>query len=180
MEQIDSFVTIAKASGREGFLKQFDHLFFVRRPVTQRPAATSDDLAARSSARTKAAKSDPLEMDLLAEQHLPPSWRVAKVRKRDGSPRADVLTVGRVPTCDVYLAFPSVSKLHASLMFEGTRISRVIDEGSTNGTWLNGTALSPGKASELKLGDHLRFGGVDVELLDAAAFYELLTGLPAA
>jgi pSer/pThr/pTyr-binding forkhead associated (FHA) protein len=174
MEDIDSYVTIAKSSGQAGFVKQFDHLFLLRRPVEKRPLAMDKLLASRPSHRTNAGKVDPAEVDMLAEIDRPPAWRVAKVKKRDNSGAVDKLTIGRVPSCDVYIALPSVSKQHASFLLEGGKVTRIVDDGSTNGTWLNRVQLAPHKPMLVRPGASLRIGGVEVQLLDAEALYTQL------
>jgi pSer/pThr/pTyr-binding forkhead associated (FHA) protein len=52
-----------------------------------------------------------------------------------------------------------VSKSHAALLYdEGTGRFLVRDEGSTNGTFLNGERLSPGQARPLEPGDQILLG----------------------
>jgi pSer/pThr/pTyr-binding forkhead associated (FHA) protein len=98
---------------------------------------------------------------------------VAPVRKRDGAPFPDRIGVGRARNCDIVFRFPSVSKLHAQLVAEGSRWF-VIDLDSANGTLVNGVGIVPRRRHEVHLGDHLRFGAIDVELLDAGEVYDRL------
>ena len=61
---------------------------------------------------------------------------------------ADVLTIGRLPECDITLNDANVSRRHAQLRRTATLVY-LIDLGSTNGTLVNGVAvrqhlLSPG------------------------------------
>jgi hypothetical protein len=170
MEEIDSYLTIARASGREGFLKQFDHPFLLRKPVDRKPISES---TLSPGHRTNAAKIDPAELDAMAELDRPPSWRVAKVKKPSGK-----LSIGRLSSCDIYISLPSVSKQHATLVMQAGRPGTLTDDGSTNGTFVNGDPLPPAKPHDVKLGDVLRFGGVEVELLSAGDFYDrLIAGL---
>lgn len=77
-----------------------------------------------------------------------------------------VLTVGRSPTCDVVLTDPDVSRQHAAITVTTAGIS-VRDLGSTNGTYLDGSAIdadgvavTPGQL--LRLGESLlRITGAD-------------------
>lgn len=63
-------------------------------------------------------------------------------------------TVGRDPSCDLFLSNMTVSRHHATIEVKGTS-ARVIDAGSTNGTWVDGKVvdeapLYPG--SKLQIG----------------------------
>jgi S-DNA-T family DNA segregation ATPase FtsK/SpoIIIE len=77
-----------------------------------------------------------------------------------------VLTVGRNPACDLVLTDPDVSRQHAAITGTTAGIS-VHDLGSTNGTYLDGTAvdadgaaMTPGQL--LRLGESLlRVTGAD-------------------
>lgn len=64
---------------------------------------------------------------------------------------------------------PSTSHDHARAVRNGFS-TRLIDVGSTNGTWLalgrNWTRLPPGEAIELRPGDRLRFGTLQAEVLE--------------
>ncbi|MCA9531520.1 MAG: FHA domain-containing protein [Myxococcales bacterium] len=75
------------------------------------------------------------------------------------------ISVGRSAGADVRLPHPAVSALHASLRADGLGYS-LIDEGSTNGTRLNGRPLVPGRRSPLRSGDRIEIGGfvLDVEV----------------
>ena len=72
------------------------------------------------------------------------------------------LSVGRATDCDLSLAHPSVSKIHAALVMnrEGTLL--VSDTGSVNGTYINGRRINYGEARQLEDGDVVGFGDVEV------------------
>ncbi|HJR07264.1 MAG TPA: FHA domain-containing protein [Pyrinomonadaceae bacterium] len=74
------------------------------------------------------------------------------------------LSVGRATDCDLSLAHPSVSKIHAALVMnrEGTLL--VSDTGSVNGTYINGRRINYGEARQLEDGDVVAFGDVEVRL----------------
>lgn len=79
----------------------------------------------------------------------------------------DQLMVGRLPDCDLMIEDPSVSKRHAVLRWDRVmRRCTVSDNGSTNGTTVNGVGLA-GPDFQLKDGDMVSFGN--------AAFCFLLT-----
>jgi predicted component of type VI protein secretion system len=66
-------------------------------------------------------------------------------------------TIGRASDCDVILNDPRVSRRHATLeLVEDHHLLR--DEGSSNGTFLNGLRLTPGNAFSLREGDVVDMG----------------------
>lgn len=69
--------------------------------------------------------------------------------------------VGRDPAqCPVTLAEPRVSGVHATLRFDnGTLLVR--DEGSNNGTYVNGARIAAGVFTPISSGSALRFGPVE-------------------
>lgn len=75
------------------------------------------------------------------------------------------LTVGRRPANDIALQDSSVSGRHARLSIEGGQVL-LIDFGSTNGTFVGGERV---EEHDLKHGDEVRFGKIEVIFLDAEA-----------
>jgi pSer/pThr/pTyr-binding forkhead associated (FHA) protein len=71
-------------------------------------------------------------------------------------------TLGRGQGCQVQLADPMVSQLHARL-FRSDKGLHIEDLGSTNGTYLNGRKV--GAATRLKKGDRVRVGPIELEVL---------------
>ena len=66
---------------------------------------------------------------------------------------------GAATGLDIEIAHPTTSSLHAVLLARAGPGRIVIeDTGSTNGTFVNGNALSPGQRWELRDGDQVRFG----------------------
>lgn len=49
-------------------------------------------------------------------------------------------TIGRDPSCDLFLNNMTVSRLHATIIIDGTS-AKVKDEGSLNGTWVDGVVV---------------------------------------
>ena len=71
------------------------------------------------------------------------------------------LKVGRDPgVCDICLTEPRVSGLHASVKFEAGQL-QVRDEGSNNGTYLNGARLSSYVWQPVPPGGQVRFGPIE-------------------
>ena len=54
---------------------------------------------------------------------------------REGS-----FSIGRDPSCDLFLNNMTVSRLHATITITGDS-ARIVDEGSLNGTWVNGAVV---------------------------------------
>lgn len=71
----------------------------------------------------------------------------------------DDIVLGRVPTNDVVLPdeAKTVSSRHARIERRRGRF-RLFDQGSANGTFVNGQRVSPNRASELKDGDVITIG----------------------
>jgi pSer/pThr/pTyr-binding forkhead associated (FHA) protein len=90
------------------------------------------------------------------------------VRSEDTSPEPIAfdmprVVLGRGPNSDVLLPDPSVSHRHASVRQRGGEYI-VLDEGSTNGTFVGPVRLSPGAPRVLRDGDLIRLGRVWVEV----------------
>jgi pSer/pThr/pTyr-binding forkhead associated (FHA) protein len=73
------------------------------------------------------------------------------------------VVLGRGTSCDVRLPDVSVSHRHASLQARGVEFV-VIDEGSTNGTFVGGVRVAPRTSRIVRSGDMVRLGRVWVEL----------------
>ena len=56
----------------------------------------------------------------------------------------------------------SMSRRHAKIIFTGGHFKVREEVGTLNGTYLNGQRLRPGQEAVFKVGDHLRFGMVDL------------------
>lgn len=80
----------------------------------------------------------------------------ATLRAQDGTEHAlaGEMRVGRTDDCEITLADPRVSRNHAVLRVEGTRVL-LEDKGSANGTLVNGLRLVG--SVELKNGDDIQF-----------------------
>jgi len=73
------------------------------------------------------------------------------------------VVIGRSASCDVRLPDPSVSQRHAVLRAQGAEY-QIIDDGSTNGTFVGGVRLSPKAARLLRNGDMVRVGRVWIDV----------------
>ena len=73
------------------------------------------------------------------------------------------IVLGRGSGSDVRLPDPSVSSRHATIRAQGNDYA-IVDEGSTNGTWVGGIRLLPNSPRVVKTGDLVRIGRVWLEL----------------
>jgi hypothetical protein len=73
--------------------------------------------------------------------------------------RKEIVSIGRLPECDVVISDPGASRRHAEIRLEaGTYVVR--DLGSTNGTIVNGE-ITP--SHELRSGDRITIGTTELE-----------------
>lgn len=73
------------------------------------------------------------------------------------------IVIGRGDGCEVRLPDPSVSHRHASIRQRGTDYI-VIDEGSSNGTFVGAVRLSPQAPRVIRSGDLIRVGRIWLEI----------------
>lgn len=78
------------------------------------------------------------------------------------------IVIGRSSGADVRLPDPSVSLRHASIRASGSEYT-VVDEGSTNGTFIGGAQLVPQTPRLVKTGDLVRVGRVWLEVAIGSA-----------
>src|SRR5260370_20716165 len=78
----------------------------------------------------------------------------------DGTQR---VVIGRGAGSDVRLPDASVSHRHASIRAQGADFA-VIDEGSTNGTFVGSVRIAPHTSRIIRSGDLVRIGRVWLEL----------------
>ena len=73
-------------------------------------------------------------------------------------------SIGRTKENDFVIDDPSISKIHAALVFNPEKKLLIADTGSTNGTFINGERISYGRAFPLGGNDKVKFGTVEVYL----------------
>jgi hypothetical protein len=78
--------------------------------------------------------------------------------KREGVAFLDKITVGRTQNNDLAIRDPLVSKLHGFFTVSDDGSVSFSDGGSSNGTRVNGSALTPLENVQLKSGDVVVFG----------------------
>src|SRR6516162_9026104 len=78
----------------------------------------------------------------------------------DGTQR---IVIGRGPSCDVRLPDATVSHRHASLRAQGADFV-LVDEGSTNGTFVGGVRVAARTSRIVRTGDLVRLGRMWLEM----------------
>src|SRR5690349_24392013 len=73
------------------------------------------------------------------------------------------VVIGRADGCEIRLPDPSVSHRHASIRQRGADYI-LVDEGSTNGTFIGPVRLSPHAPRVLRSGDPIRVGRIWLEV----------------
>jgi len=74
------------------------------------------------------------------------------------------MMIGRAADqCELVLAHGTVSRRHARLVFAGEAL-QIEDQGSTNGTSVNGTDVKPGTPAVIHPGDKIRIGDIELGL----------------
>jgi hypothetical protein len=99
------------------------------------------------------------------------SVRAVPIRAAKNS-LAHLITVGRATKNDVTIADISVSRFHAFFKRSPVGGFQLQDAGSSNGTIVNETSVctkEAGPPADVKSGDNIRFGQVDVTFLEADA-----------
>jgi pSer/pThr/pTyr-binding forkhead associated (FHA) protein len=154
----------------DSFCKLHGRAFLLRRR-----AGAHEELEAPKTGRSTLIQRVPTA----AFQELPPSkYLVFPVRKTERSTIARFYSVGTTRNNDIVVRDASVSKFHA--FFQDTEDERIFvlqDARSTNGTYVNGEpvpAQGQGDPLKVRTGDRVRFGNVELTLMDAEEFIALL------
>jgi hypothetical protein len=152
------------------FIKQIGPFALVQKP----PRPVVEQMAMKMGAQSTMTATGPsLEAMQLAVLLRFDELRVATLPPLGAH---DELTVGRMPSCDLVINDPSVSKEHARLRWHGrSGTCTVVDLGSMNSTQLNGYVLEPHKEFIVQDGDLVRFGDADFAYLTAKSLWERLT-----
>ncbi len=93
-----------------------------------------------------------------------------ELRGREFDVTQDVIRLGKSWQCNVVLTDESVSRVHAEVRHEGDAY-RVVDQGSTNGTFIGGARITDGF---LRPGDVLALGRVQLRFMPRDSRVELL------
>lgn len=63
---------------------------------------------------------------------------------------------------DLVITGSAVSRYHASIKVDKDKKAYIVDNGSTNGTLVNGIKVTPGKPTRIKRGDNIVLGDADI------------------
>lgn len=84
-----------------------------------------------------------------------------------------MITVGRTPNNEIVLHDVEVSKFHAWFRVADGRVE-LVDANSRNGTFVGHERLPPKEPRIVATGSTLRFGSLELQLLDAARCWDHL------
>ncbi len=163
MEEILRYYELARSTSSAAFAAQLDSLYFLKRP-SKRAAATAAKLAIGYA--TQLTK---LDIDPYAKE-----WRIVPVKKREGNPYPERISVGRAPNCDVVLRLPSISKVHAHILGRDTESFTLVDNDAANATFVNGRKVESKTPTPIRVGDVIAFASLEVEFVDANRLYDIL------
>ncbi len=105
------------------------------------------------------------EADRTIVRNTGPQGRLGVVRVEEGKEpgrvyevRKDALSIGRSRESDIFLEDLAVSRLHASIVNMGSGNYGLKDEGSANGTKVNGQLVAKLQTYPLQEGDKIQLG----------------------
>lgn len=177
MESLYRYLIQALEQSESDFVAQHRHLFLLKPPaqVDLEDDAGGGDFEDDDQLPTRLINLRTTETsELRDERVLASEWSVTAVRKASEFPPYNRIVVGRSRVSDVVLPFPSVSKSHAVFHVESFRPAYLSDLRSANGTFLNGRRLQPDEVAPVRVGDRIRLGRLEVELVDAARLYAVV------
>lgn len=163
MEELRNYLALAHSTTLAEFVSQSDALFLIKRPSKR---SSAGQVPARISYATQLTR---FEGDPYANE-----WRIVPVKKREGNPYPDRISIGRALNCDVVLRLPTVSKVHAHILIEGPDSFSLRDNEASNSTFVNGRKLEAKGTSKLQIGDEISLGALDLEFIDAKRLYRIL------
>jgi len=162
MEEVTEYLRKARALTADAFRQLYPHYFLYKQAKrVLEPEGSEPDIDYET--RTLSLNFDP----------LPGLAQVVEVKKNPDNPFPDRITIGRATNCDVVIRLAFVSKVHAHLIVAGSQLT-LRDNKASNFTFHNHRRMEPGSSRVIRLGDILSFGALDLELVDAARWYEIL------
>jgi FHA domain len=155
---LPEFKTAARDMTREEFLLAYPRPVFVIEPFL-----APDETGFQTITGTKAQATEK---------------KVAVIAKRpEANTFSYMITIGRAGNNDLVIRYQGVSKFHAFIPVEtgADTPTRVVDAGSTNGTFVRGERLAPrDDPNPLYDGDEFRLADLCMIFLRAPAFYDFL------
>ena len=165
VEPVEPYVEPARRLALEEFVSSYPGFYLLKRPAPRPSYRTNPDQASceYNTAQLR------LNVDPFADR-----WGVLPIRKREGNPYPDRVSIGRAVNCDLVLRVPVISKVHAHFVRQLDGSLSLRDNQSFNGTFHNGRKLDPASCVLLTVADRVRFGPIPFELVDAARMCEVL------
>jgi pSer/pThr/pTyr-binding forkhead associated (FHA) protein len=164
------YVERARSMSRSAFIDRYPELFLIGTQRLVAPAGPQQTIRAELVERGgKLAFAEPLPTT--PEPRLSPIVR-AIVKTQAAFPA--MITVGRTPNNDVVLRDVEVSKFHAWFRVGDGKIE-LVDAGSRNGTFVGVERLPPKEPRLVSTGSLLRFGSLELTLVDAARCWDHAT-----
>jgi hypothetical protein len=99
---------------------------------------------------------------------------ILPLRKGEGRPFPERISVGRAVNCDVVIRDASISKLHGHFRDVATETAFFTDAKSSNGTRLDGSLIRAGVATEIRRQTVLVFGRVQLMFMSPGDVYDWL------
>ena len=100
---------------------------------------------------------------------------IKKIRKRNYQINPEKIKIGRDNYSDIVFPNANISRTHAYLYVDPSDgRCYLIDEGSSNGTFLNNKKISANQVHELSDGNEIRFGPEKVVYFSSEGFHKLL------
>jgi hypothetical protein len=161
---------VAAESDQATFRARYPHLFLLSADTRRAKGRTGGAADAEDEERILY-ETAMVDVRALARSLQTPI--VAPLTKRPGNPFGERISVGRAPNCDVVFRYSHVSKLHAHFLVE-QGVLLLVDQRSSNGTFLNGRQLDPAVPHPVRPGDSVRFGSLSLDLMTADATYDRL------
>jgi hypothetical protein len=164
------YVHLALCSSKRAFTSAMPYFFLVSDGALERPARPvrtapfeKADFGTTMNGLSEAEKKPP----------EPREFMVLAIRKMNET-FPTMITLGRTANNDLVVPDVSVSKFHAFFRVLPKRLE-LGDAGSKNGTFIGMRELVPrGDAEPVKLGERVRFGRVNFEVVDAGGCWDAI------
>jgi len=163
MENLEKYLTLATHTTAISFAKAEPGPFLLKRP-TRKGDATG--VSQQMGFATVLANSN---VDPFASQ-----WLLVTVRKRQGNPYEDRISIGRASNCDLVLRVPFISKIQAHILVENDGGYAIRAQNSATPTLLNDRPVGTSNSLPLKFGDEISFGPMKFEFIEASRLYKVL------
>lgn len=173
MSNLDEWRRVRAITTRNDFIALHPHVFLVSAP--DRSTGEITPLTKPTEFRTVTHKDDLLGSQARpTEPAVPDEPLIYALRKADGHPFPERISLGRATNCDVVIRDPSVSKLHGHFRDIGPESAYFTDAKSANGTRVDGALIKPGEAVEIHRHTVLGFGRVQLLVISPADAFDWL------